>query len=112
MLPAEEEPLGVSEEPLGVSGAGICDGSRMSPSVVLGASATQPMAHDVTPLMVAAHFGGHGCVALLLGAPDAGAVQGRGGPCGKPKSCWHYRAPLALPPPSPVRNFPSHTCVY
>jgi ankyrin repeat protein len=42
-----------------------------------GASATQPMTHNVTPLMVAAHFGRRECVELLLGAVDAGAVQAK-----------------------------------
>jgi ankyrin repeat protein len=42
-----------------------------------GASATQPMTHSVTPLMVAAHFGRRECVELLLGAVDAGAVKAK-----------------------------------
>jgi ankyrin repeat protein len=42
-----------------------------------GASATQPMTHNVTPLMVAAHFGRGECVELLLGAVDAGNVQAK-----------------------------------
>jgi ankyrin repeat protein len=42
-----------------------------------GASATQPMTHNVTPLMVAAYFGRRECVELLLGAADASDVQAK-----------------------------------